>query len=298
MSVLDGCRVGVDVGKTKIVAGVVDSNGALVTVSQEESDIADEGSRLYLQVERMVAELFESSESPIESVGVATFGLVDRNQGVILGGRYLPAYRNIPAASLLESRFGVPAFIENDVLAAAIGEFKYGAGAGKNSMTLVSFGTQVGMGSVLGGIPLRGVYGRAGQIGHLTPVWGLDETIGERLGGAGVSARATSISGSPMSAKEAFSLSRQSDISFKTLVADWVRQAGVLISWIVCSIDPAIVVLTGGLLNTDIDLVGLVHGSTVSFLSSRWSPLCVPSPVIVKSKLAQEAVVLGAASLS
>ena len=105
-----------------------------------------------------------------EKVGIAVAGLVDKKEGVITESPNLKILNNFPLKSKLENLTNIPVFIENDANLAALGEWKYGAGKGKDISICLTLGTGLGGGAVLNGQLLSGVSGSAMEIGHITIV--------------------------------------------------------------------------------------------------------------------------------
>ena len=157
---------GVDVGGTKIAAGVVDEAGHVIEKLRVESPAADEAA-IVDAIAGLVAEL--ASRHVLAAVGVGAAGYVDRDRSRVLFAPNL-AWRDVPLRAELEGRVSLPVVVENDANAAAWGEFCFGAGHDVDDLMLVTVGTGVGGGLVLGGQLLRGAFGVAAEIGHLRVV--------------------------------------------------------------------------------------------------------------------------------
>jgi len=158
--------VGVDVGGTKIAAGVVDETGHVVATARRESP-ATNSEAIESTIAELVLELGESHD--IVGVGVGAAGFIDVGRSTVLFAPNL-AWRDEPLKAELERRTGLPVVIENDANAAAWGEFAFGAGADVEDLLLVTVGTGVGGGIVLDGKLHRGAFGIAAEIGHLRVV--------------------------------------------------------------------------------------------------------------------------------
>jgi glucokinase len=111
-----------------------------------------------------------ASHPSVDAVGVACAGQIHPETGTVV---YAPnlKWRDVPLASELRKRLGVRLTVENDVRAAAWGEFAHGAGAGARSLVAVFVGTGVGSGAVLNGAIWRGADNGAGELGHTQVVW-------------------------------------------------------------------------------------------------------------------------------
>ena len=158
--------VGVDVGGTKIAAGVVDDTGAIVEKLRKASPTTDELS-LLKAIRELVGEL--RTRHDITAVGVGAPGFIGADRRSVLFTPNLP-WRDEPLADLLERVLELPVLIENDANAAAWAEFVFGAGQGVPDQLLLTLGTGVGGGLVLGGDIYRGGHGVAAEVGHLTVV--------------------------------------------------------------------------------------------------------------------------------
>lgn len=155
--------IGVDVGGTKIAAGLVDQAGQIVARVRRESPATDSGA-IEDAIAEMVREL--SHGRSVDGVGVAAAGFVDAQRSTVLFAANL-AWRNEPLKQELEDRIGLPTVIENDANAAAWGEFRFGGGADVADMLMVTVGTGVGGGIVMSGELQRGASGIAAEIGHM-----------------------------------------------------------------------------------------------------------------------------------
>ena len=157
---------GIDVGGTKIAAGVVDEKGNILEELRVESPAKDV-SAIEAAIERLVTEL--RTRHPIEAVGVGAAGYIDRARAVVLFAPNL-AWSDLDLKTDLERTLGLPVVVENDANAAAWGEFQFGAGHDVDDLLLVTVGTGVGGGVVLDGALYRGAFGVGAEIGHMRVV--------------------------------------------------------------------------------------------------------------------------------
>ena len=126
--------LGLDIGGTKLAAGVVDRGGQVQSFVVA-STLADEGperglERLFELGRTAIAEAGREA-SEIGAVGIGCGGPLDAARGVLTAPPHLPGWRDVPVAALAAQAFGVPAALENDATAAAAAEHLYGAGAGR-----------------------------------------------------------------------------------------------------------------------------------------------------------------------
>jgi glucokinase len=158
--------VGVDVGGTKVLAGVVTPDGEVVatvrrpTPSQDVNDTA----RVIAEV---IRELGEDHE--IEAVGVGAAGWIDASRSVVLHAPNL-AWRREPLKDRIQERVDLPVVVEIDANAAAWAEYRFGAGQGQHHLLLITVGTGIGGGAVVNGEIYRGHFGMAAEYGHVRVV--------------------------------------------------------------------------------------------------------------------------------
>ena len=139
-----GLTVGVDIGGTKIAAGVVDDDGVLVAHLRRETPATDP-ELIEDQVADLVAEL--RAEHPVDAVGVAAAGFIDSRRGVVLFAPNL-SWRDEPVKDELERRVGLPVRLENDANGATWGEFRFGAARDVDDAVMLTVGTGLGGGIV------------------------------------------------------------------------------------------------------------------------------------------------------
>lgn len=158
--------IGVDVGGTKIAAGLV-RNGQVLASMRRPTDAARGVEAVVAEVAAMVRDLVDSAGMQLVGAGVAVAGQVDAADGSV---RYAPnlAWRDFPLAARLRAATGLPVAALNDVHAAAYGEYLHGAGRGYGGMVAMFVGTGIGGGVISGGRLLTGCGGSAGEIGHVT----------------------------------------------------------------------------------------------------------------------------------
>jgi glucokinase len=155
--------IGVDVGGTKIAAGVFDPDGTIIQKRIRETP-AREVRATEDAIIGVVDELCTRHE--IEAVGIGAAGYIDALRATVLFAPNL-AWRDEPLKNMVEEAVGLPVVVENDANAAAWGEFRFGAGADVDELLMVALGTGIGGGIVLRGELFRGTFGIAGEFGHV-----------------------------------------------------------------------------------------------------------------------------------
>lgn len=160
--------IGIDMGGTNTVFGVVDARGVVLASNsiktRKHAKIEDYISELYEETMRMVRTL--DIEDKIYGIGV---GAPNANYftGVIEDGVNLPWPTPVPFAKMLSDKFGIPVAITNDANAAAIGEMTYGVARGLKDFIMITLGTGVGSGIIINGQLVYGHDGFAGELGHV-----------------------------------------------------------------------------------------------------------------------------------
>lgn len=161
-----GNVVGVDVGGTKIAAGVIDLDGAIIDSTRRDTPALDPVAILDVIVDA-VEEL--TVDHDVAAVGVGAAGFVSADRSTVLFAPNI-AWRDEGLGSALQSRIGLPAVVENDANSAAWAESRFGAGRGHDDLAVLTVGTGIGGGVVLGGRLLRGGFGAASEVGHIIMV--------------------------------------------------------------------------------------------------------------------------------
>jgi glucokinase len=155
--------IGVDVGGTKVAAGVVDDHGRILEKVRRPtpSTSPHETARVIAEV----VDILKGRFGEVEAVGLGAAGFVDESRATVLFAPNL-AWRDEPIKKKVEGEVGLPVVVENDANAIAWGEAKFGAGRGEDHMVLIALGTGIGGGLILGGELYRGRFGIGAEFGH------------------------------------------------------------------------------------------------------------------------------------
>jgi glucokinase len=160
-----GLTIGVDIGGTKIAAGVVDEHGSILETSTVPTPPTADG------VIDAIADAVRaaSSEHDVDAVGIGAPGYVDDKRATVLFTPNL-SWRHEALKDKVEQRIDLPVVIENDANAAAWGEYKFGVGTGHEDVVCITIGTGLGGGVIIGGRLHRGRFGVAAEFGHIRMV--------------------------------------------------------------------------------------------------------------------------------
>jgi len=173
--VVNGVRerfvIGVDLGGTNLRVAGVGARGEVADLRREQT-LAREGpepliERIIAAVDRVSSGITAAGGSVL-GVALGVPGIIEHRTGTVVASPNLPGWRDVPLRDRVAAAVALPVLLENDANAAAFGEYWRGAGARCSSLALLTLGTGVGGGLVLGGELWRGVDGMAGEIGHIT----------------------------------------------------------------------------------------------------------------------------------
>lgn len=156
--------IGIDLGGTKMLLGVLDGESKTVWESREKS--AGEGEDDL--VELLVREIAEAraERSGVETVGMGIPATIDHEKGLAIAAVNLPI-ENLPIRDLVVERTGLPTFVDNDANVAALAEHLFGAAKGAENAVMLTIGTGIGGGLILGGEIYRGSTGAGAELGHM-----------------------------------------------------------------------------------------------------------------------------------
>lgn len=162
--------VGIDIGGTKVMAGVVDPDGNILEKLRTETPDKSKSPRV---VEDTIVELVLdlSDRHDVHAVGIGAAGWVDADRSRVLFAPHL-AWRDEPLRDAISSRLAVPVMVDNDANAAAWAEWRFGAGRGEDHLVMITLGTGIGGAILEDGRVKRGKFGVAGEFGHMQVVPG------------------------------------------------------------------------------------------------------------------------------
>lgn len=312
-----GLTIGVDVGGTKIAAGVVDEDGKILARTRRDTPVEGGATAAIDTMVGAVTELSLGHE--IEAVGIGFAGFIDADRSHVLFSANL-GWEDVGLREAVQRRTEMPVVVENDANAAAWGEFRYGAAADiEDDMVLVTVGTGIGGGIVVDGELFRGAYGIAAEIGHMRLVpGGLRCGCGNRgcweqyaSGNALLrEARALVESGSPMAQRlrvlcegepedllgqHVTEAASEGDEAAIELIEELGRWLGEGIAQIVSVLDPGVIVVGGGVSEAGELLLGQTRKSFHRALTGRTYR---PEPQIRVATIGNDAGIVGAGDLA
>ncbi len=320
--------IGVDVGGTKVVAGLIDADGAVAAdqvapTPHRSTDPSVVEDVIVATVNALVAAAKADGVDPDIDyahlpIGVGAAGWVDIDRATIRFAPHLN-WRDEPLAQRLEQRLGVRVTIENDANAAAWAEYQYGAGQGESRLLMLTLGTGIGGGMIFDGALERGRHGMAGEFGHMTAVPGgrhcecgnrgcweqyasgpaLRREAKKALERGGPDAAplraAIRAGGGDVTGEMVTALAAAANplaIEMMTAVGGWL---GSGLANVVAALDPGLIVIGGGVSAAGELLLAPTRRALVSSLSGRGHR---PVPRVVGASLGPSAGMIGAADLA
>jgi glucokinase len=306
--------IGLDIGGTKIAGGVVTDNGTVLDLIEVPTPTTSDAVET-LEVLRKVIDSLRDGYPTVEAIGAGAAGMVEWPSGHI---RWAPnnAYRELPLRQLLTQETGLPTVVDNDANVAAWAEARHGAAAGYSHVLVLTVGTGIGAGVVLGGQLERGHSGLGGEIGHiiLTPDGsrcgcgntGCLEAMasGSALGRVGREAAAADPGGmlatlaggtEEVTGEVVFDAAQHGDRTARELFGQIGYWLGIGIASVVNLLDIELVVIGGGLVNTGELLLAPTRESFSHFVFGRTRRAL---PAIVPAHFGADAGVVGAAALA
>jgi glucokinase len=256
--------IGIDVGGTRISGGLASDQGELQTrlcLSTDRSGGAIAGFNAIVQLVTDLEGLAARAGCRISRIGVGFGGPVDFDQGVVLLSHHVEGWEGFPLRSELERRLQTPVIVDNDAKAGTLAEWKFGAGRGLNDLLYINIGTGIGGGIISGGRLIRGKNNLAGEIGHSIIVGsGALCTCGKRgclescASGEAIARRGGEALGRPVTGRELFELARSGNEAALRVIAAVIEDLAHGIGFAVNLLNPAAVIIGGGLSEAPEDL--------------------------------------------
>jgi glucokinase len=163
----EALALGVDIGGTKVAAGLVDARGQIVKRSRVPMAATGDAESGLAAVLAAIGELLPASSERVRGIGICSPGPLNPRSGVIINPPNLPCWRNFPLAERVRARYNVPVKVDNDANAAGLAEVLWGAARGFSNVFYATVGTGIGSGIILDGKILHGRTGAAGEAGHM-----------------------------------------------------------------------------------------------------------------------------------
>ena len=293
--------LGLDIGGTKIAAGVVAADGSVqgfVSAPTEADRGPEDGVERLLELGRRAVAESGVAWDAIDAVGIGCGGPLDSANGVLIAPLHLHGWRDVHVTELATAAYGRPAVLDNDAVAACAGEHRYGAGRGARNMVYLTISTGVGGGVVIGGALHRGRSGNGGELGHVTVDWrgrrcrgcGRRGCLEAYCSGTSIAERAQEAGMHGATAADVAQAARAGNTVAARLWDETCEALACGITSIVNLFEPEIVVLGGGVTRTDEQLAPV---------RERVSEQVIGDPVqVVEAELGDAVGVVGAAAVA
>jgi glucokinase len=306
-----------DIGGTKVLLGLVDQSGKVAARERYllGSDRQPEG--ICTEVIGRLRHLANQNAVPwqdITGIGCSAAVQGDIEQGMVFSAPNIFGARfDIPLREILERIAGLPAFLEMDAYASALGESWLGVGAGIDYLVHIIIGTGIGAGILKNGTVFRGWRGTAGEFGHMTIVpdgpycncgrFGCLEALASgpaialQAEGAVAQNRPTMITSlatpGSITAEHIFQASRQGDTVANEIISQTVRFLAIGISNLIHLLNPRVISLGGGIITNNLDLLLAPLRLEISHRCGYWVDL--ENTQILPGKLGDDSALLGVA---
>ncbi|HEL9589993.1 TPA: ROK family glucokinase [Streptococcus suis] len=311
--------IGIDLGGTSVKLAILTTEGEIQEKWSIKTNILDDGSHIVPDIIDSIKQRFEThglTKDDFLGVGMGSPGVVDSEAGTVIGAYNLNWKTLQLVKEQFETALGLPFFIDNDANVAALGEQWVGAGNNNPNVVFMTLGTGVGGGVIAAGNLIRGVKGAGGELGHITVDFdepfactcgkkGCLETVASATGIVNLSRRYAEQyagdaklkqmidDGQDVTAKDVFDLAKEGDDLALIVYRHFSEYLGVACANIAAVLNPAYIVLGGG-----VSAAGefLLDGVRKVFAENSF-PQIKESTQIVLATRGNDAGVLGAASL-
>ncbi|WP_375003085.1 ROK family glucokinase [Aeromicrobium sp. CTD01-1L150] len=306
--------IGIDIGGTKIAAGVVDEDGYVLARTRRMTPTTEPTAVLEAIVE--VTETLRA-EHHVTSIGIGAAGFVDATQSTVVFAPHL-AWRNEPLRDRVSRRTKLPVLVDNDANASGWAEWRFGAAQNEPDLVLITLGTGIGGALVIDGQPYRGRFGIAGEFGHMRVVPdGHDCECGnqgcweqyasgrvltraaesEVASGTGLGRRLVELAGGAelVEGRHLTELAEGGDQQCQEQIAEVGRWLGIGMADLAAALDPGLFVIGGGASDARELLLAPARESFEAQLTGRGFR---PAARIVGAHLGPEAGLVGAADMA
>ena len=311
--------IGIDLGGTSVKLAILTTEGEIQEKWSIKTNILDEGSHIVPDIIDSIKHRFETyglTKEDFLGVGMGSPGVVDSEAGTVIGAYNLNWKTLQLVKDQFESALGLPFFIDNDANVAALGEQWVGAGNNNPNVVFMTLGTGVGGGVIAAGNLIRGVKGAGGELGHITVDFdapfactcgkkGCLETVASATGIVNLTRRYAEEyagdaklkqlidDGEEVTAKDVFDLAKEGDDLALIVYRHFSNYLGVACANIAAVLNPAYIVLGGGVSAAGEFLLDGVR----NVFADNSCPQIKESTQIVLATRGNDAGVLGAASL-
>jgi glucokinase len=303
----------IDLGGTELRAAVVTEAGQVEAFAATPTDARGGPEAVIAQMMGLVDRVRAAvPETRPVGLGIGAPGPLDPAAGIVVDAPTLSGWQDVPLVAILEEHLGLPVRLENDANAAALGEWRFGAGRGTQSMVFITVSTGIGGGVIVDGHLLHGRRGLAGEIGHmaisdrpercacgstgcfeaLASGTALSREAAKRVREGTAPALRALAGDAPVTARHVGEAARAGDAEALALLDDEARWLGVGLTNLLHLYSPERLILGGGVGS----LLPLMQGTIARTIRERAMPAFRDVPVVAAT-LGSHAGLVGAASL-
>ncbi|MCM8900691.1 ROK family protein [Caldicoprobacter algeriensis] len=250
--------IGIDIGGTKILGGIVEEDGTLLKVKQVGTQAEKGKDAILANLFRLIDDLI--AEGRVDGIGVGSAGRIDHKRGVVVYATdNLPGWTGLPLKGIIEDKYQVAVAVDNDVNAAVLGEMWLGAGRNYRDILMMTIGTGVGGAVVADGKLIRGSSCSAGEIGHMILYpegkqcnCGRKGCLEQYISGTALYKQYNELSKNLKvnNAWQVFELYKQRDEIAAKVIGDFVRLLSISIMSIKNILDPEVFIIGGGVVES------------------------------------------------
>jgi glucokinase len=279
-----GPVLALDIGGTKLAAGVVSRQGEVLSFARTPTRVAEGPDAVIERLLGLGREAIAAaghSLPEMAAVGIGCGGPLDPVTGRVQGAPGLPGWDDVPVVGLVSAAYGRPTFLENDATAAALGEYRFGPWRSVRHMLYLTVSTGVGGGLIADGRLYRGAAGNGGEFGHVIIDWnGRECGCGQRgcieayASGSSIARRAAEAIGAgqestlreagPATAEAVVAHARRGDPVARRIWDETTAALGRAIAVMINVVEPELVVLGGGVTRAGADLLEPVRAAALS----------------------------------
>ena len=294
--------IGLDLGGTNLRAAAIDRNGTILHSISGKTAYPEGREAIVRDMTAAIGTIrARLGQASLAGIGVAVPGFITLEDGIIRNSNNLASLENFPIRDELARRLGTPVILENDANAAALGEQWVGAGRGVDNLILLSLGTGIGGGIIIGGRILRGSLGMAGELGHITVVpngnpcgCGNRGCLEKHASAVAITAMARLLGlGESLTPKEIYSLALEGNEKAHIIFATMGEALGNVLATLVNTFNFPLYLLSGGLTGA----WELFAPTMIAEAQRRSFTFRASLPRVEKARLGSDAGLFGAAYL-
>jgi len=270
--------IGVDMGGTKIHAGLISGHSLVIEKKMETPAKESEKAVIDRLIETIEGVYYPGSEG----IGIGVPGLVDSKKGIVYNVTFIPSWKEVRIREILENHFQIPVFVNNDSNCFALGEKYFGKGMDCSDFLAITLGTGLGSGVIINNRLYGGTYTGAGEVGCISFK---DKTIEDYCAGGFFNSQG-------LTGEKMYDAAKNGDAKALNVFAEFGNNLSEAIKIILYTYDPEMIILGGSISNAYDFFIDSVWKGLEDFMF----PVVLKTLRIEKSVL-ENAAILGAAAL-